>query len=44
MASESRLNFSNKRIPELDGVRGMAILIILVFHYVVVEGNSILPR
>lgn len=33
-----------KRIPELDGIRGMAIFMVLVFHWVRVQGHStILP-
>lgn len=31
---------SGKRIPELDGIRGVAILLVLVFHF----GASTLPR
>jgi peptidoglycan/LPS O-acetylase OafA/YrhL len=34
----------NKRIPELDGIRGTAILMILVYHWIVLEGISILPN
>jgi peptidoglycan/LPS O-acetylase OafA/YrhL len=32
-----------RRMPELDGVRGSAILIILVYHWVGLEGTSVLP-
>jgi peptidoglycan/LPS O-acetylase OafA/YrhL len=34
----------SKRIPELDGIRGTAILMIVVFHWIGLEGVSILPR
>jgi peptidoglycan/LPS O-acetylase OafA/YrhL len=33
-----------KRIPELDGIRGTAILMILVYHWIVLESISILPN
>jgi peptidoglycan/LPS O-acetylase OafA/YrhL len=32
-----------RRIPELDGIRGMAILIIIIFHWLIMEGTVILP-
>ena len=31
-----QLNSSPPRVPELDGVRGVAILLVLIWHYVVV--------
>jgi peptidoglycan/LPS O-acetylase OafA/YrhL len=31
-------NLSKQRIPELDGIRGLAILLVLVFHYISQEG------
>ncbi|MGA7794488.1 MAG: acyltransferase [Candidatus Acidiferrales bacterium] len=34
----------SKRIPELDGIRGTAILTILVYHWIGIEGISILPK
>jgi len=33
----------SKRIPELDGIRGTAILIVVVFHWIYLYGRSILP-
>jgi len=35
-------DFSN-RVPELDGIRGMAILVVVIFHWIALEGDSILP-
>jgi peptidoglycan/LPS O-acetylase OafA/YrhL len=33
------------RVPELDGIRGVAILIVVVYHYLVLEGQAPLsPR
>jgi peptidoglycan/LPS O-acetylase OafA/YrhL len=34
----------SKRIPELDGIRGTAILIVLVFHWIYKDGIPILPN
>ena len=36
-------NFS-RRIPELDGIRGTAILTILIYHWLILEGAAILPE
>ena len=32
-----------RRIPELDGIRGTAILIIIIFHWFILEGTVVLP-
>ena len=32
------------RVPELDGIRGMAILVVVIFHWVTLEAQSILPE
>jgi peptidoglycan/LPS O-acetylase OafA/YrhL len=32
-----------RRIPELDGIRGTAILIVIIFHWLIMEGTVILP-
>ena len=40
-------NYPNSRIPELDGIRAMAILLILFFHYInnqLPESNNIFLR
>jgi peptidoglycan/LPS O-acetylase OafA/YrhL len=34
----------SKRIPELDGIRGMAILMVLVYHFVYQGNQAILPH
>jgi peptidoglycan/LPS O-acetylase OafA/YrhL len=34
----------SKRIPELDGIRGMAILMVLVYHFVWMGNQAILPH
>jgi peptidoglycan/LPS O-acetylase OafA/YrhL len=34
-------NLSKQRIPELDGLRGLAILLALVFHYITQEGAQL---
>jgi peptidoglycan/LPS O-acetylase OafA/YrhL len=34
----------SKRIPELDGIRGMAILIVLVYHFSITGNQVILPH
>jgi len=34
----------SKRIPELDGIRGMAILMVLVYHFVPTSKQSFLPH
>jgi peptidoglycan/LPS O-acetylase OafA/YrhL len=33
----------NKRIPELDGIRGTAILAILTYHMLGLEGSAVIP-
>ena len=30
-------NFGQRRIPELDGIRGLAMVLVLVWHYLVVQ-------
>ena len=43
--SQNALPDFSRRIPELDGIRGMAILMIVVYHWFVLEGNVFLaPR
>src|SRR5258707_10967643 len=32
-------NFSKLRIPVLDGLRGLAIFLVLIFHYISQEGT-----
>lgn len=32
------------RVPELDGIRGLAILVVVIFHWVTLEAQSILPE
>lgn len=36
-------DFSN-RVPELDGIRGTAILVVIIFHWIALEGVSVLPE
>jgi peptidoglycan/LPS O-acetylase OafA/YrhL len=31
------------RVPELDGIRGVAILAVVIFHWVALQGESVLP-
>ncbi len=38
------MNDFSHRVPELDGIRGMAILIVVVFHWIALEGQSVLPE
>jgi len=39
------MNAFSKRIPELDGIRGMAILLVLIQHYVSIQSDSLgMPR
>lgn len=36
-----RVQRSQRRILELDGLRGAAIFLVLIFHYVSQEGNAV---
>jgi peptidoglycan/LPS O-acetylase OafA/YrhL len=40
---ETQIPNFKKRIPELDGIRGLAILTIIAFHWFILEGNGFLP-
>jgi peptidoglycan/LPS O-acetylase OafA/YrhL len=33
----------SKRIPELDGIRGLAIFLVIICHWIGLEGGSVLP-
>ncbi|HYS52475.1 MAG TPA: acyltransferase [Thermoanaerobaculia bacterium] len=35
------LEATSRRVPELDGIRGMAILLVLIWHYVVVQQTTL---
>ena len=32
------------RVPELDGIRGTAILVVVIFHWIALQGQFILPE
>ena len=33
-------NLTRDRIPELDGIRGTAILMVIIMHYVIARGGA----
>jgi peptidoglycan/LPS O-acetylase OafA/YrhL len=40
---QRRPDFSH-RVPELDGIRGIAILVVVIFHWITLQAQSILPE
>jgi peptidoglycan/LPS O-acetylase OafA/YrhL len=40
----ARMNDFSHRVPELDGIRGTAILFVVIYHWITLEAHSIFPE